>query len=256
MKALLFNGAKDVRYEDMKDPELVDENAAIIKVEKCSICGSDLHIYHGTLVAETGFCVGHESIGEVVEIGRGVQRFKTGDKVMLSAAVGCGKCRECLSGRASLCQLGIAKCYGLGSALQGSQAEGVMVPQADCNLGLIPEGVTSGQALLLTDNLPTAYFGVKKAQVGPGDIVAVVGLGPIGLMVVEASLALGASIVYAIDLVPERRVMAKQIGAVALDADVAHATIHEATKGHMCDGVVEAVGADATINLAISLLSA
>ena len=124
MKALRYYGARDVRYEGMDDPAPQSTRDAVVKVEACSICGSDLHIYHGHGFSEdVGFCVGHEAVGEVVEVGSGVHRLKVGDKVMIPAAVGCGNCRSCLAGVVNLCEYGMGSCYGLSAKLQGSQAE-------------------------------------------------------------------------------------------------------------------------------------
>ena len=255
MKALCYHGARDIRYDSMADPDLKDDRDVLVKMDRCGICGSDLHIYQGHGFSEDlGFCVGHEAVGEVVEIGRGVRRLKPGDKVMISAAVGCGACASCLAGDINHCRNNAMQCYGLSSRLQGCQAEAIRVPAGDFNAAPIPEGLTADQALMLTDNLPTAWFGCKNAGIGPGQTVAVVGLGPIGLMAVESAFVLGASRVFAIDLVPERRAIAESLGAVALDASEAVGAIAEATQGRMCDCAVEAVGADATINLAIKVV--
>jgi 2-desacetyl-2-hydroxyethyl bacteriochlorophyllide A dehydrogenase len=252
MKALCYFGARDVRYETMADPDLKDDRDVLVKMDRCGICGSDLHIYQGHGFSEDlGFCVGHEAVGEVVEIGRGVRRLKAGDKVMISAAVGCGACAPCLTGNVIQCRNNAAQCYGLSSRLQGCQAEAIRVPAGDFNAASIPDGLSADQALMLTDNLPTAWFGCKNAGIGPGQTVAVVGLGPIGLMAVEGAFVLGASRVFAIDLVPERRAIAESLGATALDAHEAIEMIAQATGGRMADCAVEAVGADATINLAI-----
>jgi threonine dehydrogenase-like Zn-dependent dehydrogenase len=160
----------------------MSELDAIVRMDRCGICGSDLHIYQGHgFTEDLGYCVGHEAVGEVVEVGRGVRRLKAGDKVMLSAAVGCGSCANCLAGEINRCITGRAGCYGLSHNLEGCQAEAIRVPAADFNAAPIPEGLTADQALMLTDNLPTAWFGLRNAEVGPGDTVAVVGLGPIGL---------------------------------------------------------------------------
>jgi 2-desacetyl-2-hydroxyethyl bacteriochlorophyllide A dehydrogenase len=255
MKALLYKGPRDIVYETFADPVLMDDRDAIVRMERCGICGSDLHIYHGEgFSRDLGFCVGHEAIGEVVEIGRGVRRLKVGDKVMLSAAVGCGACAPCLAGNVNRCANNAAGCYGLSHALEGCQAEGIRVPAADTNAWLIPEGITPDQALMLTDNLPTAYFGCKNAGIGPGQDVAVVGLGPIGLMAVEAAFVLGAARVFAVDLVPERRAIAASLGAIALDPATAVEEVRAATRGRLADCAVEAVGADATITLAMKLV--
>eukprot|EP00913_Durusdinium_trenchii_P004955 g4601.t1 len=194
--------------------------------------------------------------GEVAEVGRGVTRFKAGDQVMLSAAVGCGSCGPCLSGHINQCANNQMGCYGLGHNLEGCQAEGIRVPMADFNLRAIPDGISADQALMLTDNLPTAYLGCLNADIGPGKTVAVVGLGPIGLMAVEIAFVLGASKVYALDLVPERRARAETLGAIALDPANAQERLMEETQGRMLDCAVEAVGSDITIRTAIDLVGA
>lgn len=254
MKGLIYHGPKDIRYDTAPEPQPENIRSAIIKVSACGICGSDLHIYEGHGFSDTpGYCVGHEAVGEVVEAGSGVTRFKSGDKVMISAAVGCGQCRTCLAGKVAECELRQGRCFGLNPGLQGVQAEYTMVPNADITLAHIPEGVSEDQALLLTDNLPTAWFGLRGADIQPGDTVAVVGCGPIGLMAVEGAFLFGAAKVYAIDLVPARRAQAERLGAIALDASEAKALIEEQTKGRMCDSVVECVGADAAIQLSLQL---
>ncbi|MFM1983363.1 MAG: hypothetical protein RJB22_2082 [Pseudomonadota bacterium] len=254
MKALRYFGPRDIRFDSMDDPVLHSPGDAIIKVDRCAICGSDLHIFHGHGFSEDiGFCVGHEAVGEVVELGSAVSRLKIGDKVMLPAAVGCGACQACLSGNVIKCATNSGRCYGLSASLQGCQAEAVRVPAADCNAVPIPEGISADQALMMTDSLATAWFGARQADIAPGCSVAVVGLGPIGLMAVESAFAMGASQVFAIDLVPERRALAQAVGAIPLSPEDAEAHIAEATHGRMIDGVIEAVGLDATISLALRL---
>lgn len=257
MKALCYHGARDIRCESIDDPTPMGPAGAIVRMQACGICGSDLHIYHGQgFVPDTGYCVGHEAVGEVVEVGRGVSNFKAGDQVMISASValgGCGECPNCRAGLTALCLKPNVGCYGISPRLQGCQAEAIAVPLADMNLSRIPEGVTADQALLMTDNLPTAYMGVKNADVKPGSTVAVVGLGPIGLMAVQIAFVLGAERVFAIDLVPERRARAAELGAIALNSAEAFGVIKESTGGAFCQSVIEAVGIDATIELAISL---
>ncbi|MDF8334893.1 alcohol dehydrogenase family protein [Novosphingobium cyanobacteriorum] len=255
MKALRYFGPREIRYESMDDPTPKDRGDAIIKVEACAICGSDLHIYHGHGFSnDLGFCVGHEAVGEVVEAGSAVSQLKVGDRVMIPASVGCGACRQCLSGVVNLCEQGKAACYGLSAELQGSQAEAVRVPAADFNAVKIPEGISDEQALLLTDNLATAWFGVRNAGVMPGNSVAIVGLGPIGLMAVDSALVMGAHVVFAIDPVPERRALAEQAGAIALHPETAIEAVKEATKGRKLDCVVEAVGRDEAVDLALRLV--
>ncbi len=255
MKALTSHGKGDIRFENYDDPKCHADTDLIVKMKTCGICGSDLHIYHGAqFSADTGFCVGHEAIGEVAEIGRGVTRFKPGDQVMLSAAVGCGRCMSCLGGHINRCENDQMGCYGLGHALEGCQAEGIRVPMGDFNARAIPDGITEDQALLLTDNLPTAYLGCLNADIAPGKTVAIIGLGPIGLMAVEIAFVMGASTVYALDLVPERRARAAALGAISLDPATAKEQLMEKTKGRMLDCAVEAVGSNVTIRTAISLV--
>jgi len=256
MKALRYFGARDIRCEAMDDPVLLSDRDAIVRMQACSICGSDLHIYHGHGFSEDlGFCVGHEAVGEVVEIGRAVTRLKVGDTVMTPAAVGCGACRACLGGDVINCEFQAGGCYGLSARLQGVQAEAYRVPAADMNAVKIPDGVSADQALMMTDALATAWFGARQADIKPGKSVAVIGLGPIGLMAVDSAFVMGATTVYAIDPVPERRAFAETSGAVALHPDEALETIKDATHGRKVDCVVEAVGHDATVELALRLVA-
>lgn len=256
MKALTYHGARDVRFETMDDPVPQSDRDAVVQVSACSICGSDLHIYHGHGFSEdVGFCVGHEAVGEVVEVGRAVSRIKVGDKVMLPAAVGCGACRSCLSGNVANCEIGAGACYGLSARLQGSQAEAVRVPAADMNAVLVPDGVSMDQALMMTDALATAWYGARRADIKPGSSVAIIGLGPIGLMAVEAAFVMGAHVVYAIDPIAERRALAAETGAIALHPQDALETIREATHGKKLECVVEVVGSDATVDLALRLVA-
>jgi 2-desacetyl-2-hydroxyethyl bacteriochlorophyllide A dehydrogenase len=257
MKALRYYGARDVRYEAMDDPAPQSTRDAIVKVEACSICGSDLHIYHGHGFSEDiGFCVGHEAVGEVMETGSGVHRLKVGDKVMIPAAVGCGACRACLAGVINLCEFGMGACYGLSAKLQGSQADAVRVPAADMNAVRLPEGVSMDQALMMTDALATAWYGARNADIVPGASVAIIGLGPIGLMAVDSAFVMGAHVVYAIDPIAERRALAEASGAIALHPDDALERIKADTKGRKLDCAVEVVGSDVTVELALRLVRA
>jgi len=261
MKALVFNGPRDIRYESFADPELASPNSVILKVAKCSICGSDLHIFHGEQVMATRycesvdkFCVGHEFIGEVVEAGPEVHGFKVGDKVLSSAGTGCGRCTPCRTSRPFECVNG-ARAFGLDAERNGGQAELVCVPNADMTLLSIPEGVSDEQAVLLTDAMATACFGVGNANITPGSVVGVVGLGPIGLIVVELAILRGASRVIAIDPVPSRRARAAALGAEALaPGPDTVAEIFERTRGRGLQSVIEASGARPAVELALSLV--
>lgn len=256
MKALTYHGAHDIRHGSMADPVLELPRDALVRMTACSICGSDLHIWHGHGFSEDiGFCVGHEAVGEVVEVGRQVSRVKVGDRVMLPAAVGCGACGPCLRGQVYACENNAMACYGLSARLQGVQAEAIRVPAADMNAVPIPEGVSDTQALLLTDAMATAWFGARQADIRPGSRVAVIGLGPIGLMAVDAAWIMGAAEVYAIDPVADRRALAAGTGAVALHPGDAVEHVRAATRGRKLDGVVEAVGSDATVDMALRLVA-
>jgi len=259
VKAMVFEGESGVRYRAVDDPTLRDHSSAIVKVTHCSICGSDSQFYHGINNAstDTGFCVGHETIGEVVELGRHVDQVKHGDQVMLSGLTSkaCGVCANCKAGKPFYChrlQLGI---YGNSCALHGGQAEAILVPDAKANATLIPEGISAEQALLLTDTLATAYFGCEKAEIQPGGAVAVVGLGPIGLMAVELAFVFGASQVFAIDPVDYRREQARTLGAVPLKPEEAAQEMTEATDAAMADSIIDAAGRESSIQLSAEIAS-
>ena len=258
MKALVFNGPRDIRYESYDDPELISENSIVLKVEKCSICGSDLHIYHGDTIGKNSytkeaphFCVGHEFLGEVVETGPQVHQFKIGDKVLSSGGAGCGKCDKCKMGRPMECRRVLA--FGCGVELQGGQAEYVSVPNADATLVKLTGEISDEHALLLTDAMPTAYFGLSRADVPHGGTVAIVGLGPIGIIGVELAFLLGASAVFAIDPVAARREQAERLGAqVFAPGKETIREIRSLTEGRGVDSVFEASGAKSSIDSVLS----
>lgn len=253
MRALTYHGPFDVRVTEEPDPGLFDDEAAVVRVRACGICGSDLHIYEGHgFSPELGYCVGHEAVGEVVEVGTAVRRFRVGDAVLVPASTGCNACGPCRSGYVLGCERHRSGCYGLGPFLPGSQADYVGVPSADGNLVARPDGLSDAAAIVLTDNAPTAWYGARRARIRPGDTVAVVGLGPVGLMAVQSAFVLGAGRVLGIDLVPERRVAAVAFGAEPVDGDP-KVVVRELTGGRGADAVIEAVGADATIDLSIKI---
>ena len=253
MKGLVIHAAHDLRYEEVPDPTPFSVEGAVVQVTQASICGSDLHVYEGHMLHGEGFCIGHEAIGVVAEVGSGVRHHRVGDRVLVPAAVGCGGCLPCRHGDPVRCERGQTGCYGLGPALPGSQAEAVSVPIADANLLAIPDGVSDDNALLLTDCAATAYYGCTKARIGPGDTVAIVGLGPIGLVAIQEAYALGASRVIGIDPVAERRARAEALGAEAVSSEGAKDAVHALVPGGV-DRVVEAVGRDDSIALAVRLV--
>ncbi|MCB2052009.1 MAG: alcohol dehydrogenase catalytic domain-containing protein [Novosphingobium sp.] len=261
MKGLIFHGKRDIRYESLDDAVIEDDRDVLVHAKACGICGSDLHLYHDDFaeIGEgfelgRGFCVGHEAVGEVVEKGKGVTNLKVGDTVMLAAMTGCGNCRPCLRGESKQCENGGWSVYGFGIGLGGCQAELIRVPAADYNAARLPEGVSVEQGILLTDNLSTAYGAALGAEIRPGRSAAVIGLGPIGLMAVELALIMGASVVYAIDPVAERREIAAGMGAVPVWTDDVAGYLREETHGKMIDCIIEAVGGDRTMELALSLV--
>lgn len=259
MRGIMFHGAGDVRVENIDDAQISEDQDILVQTKLCGICGSDLHVYHNEATdigiggGKDTFCIGHEAVGEVVEVGKGVVDLAVGDQVMLAAMTGCGACRWCLLGESKRCKRGF-KVFGFGGELGGCQAEAIRVPAGDFNAARIPDGVSAEQAILLTDNLATAYGALLGAEVRAGKSVAVVGLGPIGLMAVELALVMGASVVYAIDPVAERRAWAKKLGAIPVDGTDLAEQIRDATQGSMIDCVIEAVGRDAAMATALSLV--
>jgi len=265
MKALVFNGPGKIIYESFDDPIISAPKNLIIKVTKCSICGSDLHPYHGDKIGKTDysqpverFCTGHEMIGEVVEIGKGVLQHKVGDKILVSGGRGCGECRPCQMGQVNHC-LGYIKgnsatVYGISNQLNGGHAEYFEVHNADLGSIRIPDGINEEQAILLTDALSTGYYGVKMSRVKPGGTVAIFGQGPVGYMAAESAFAAGASKVFTIEPVKFRRDKSAKLGTIALHPDEAVRTIMETTKGVGVDSVIDAAGKAATVKLAAKIV--
>ncbi len=255
MRALVFHGPEDIRCETVPDPTPPDEHGAVVRIERTAICGSDLHIYHGHLSPEAGYSVGHEAIGEVVEAGSAVSRFRSGDRVLVSGVIGCGECGPCRLGRVTSCERSGAAVFGTNQGLPGAQAEALAVPMADASLCAIPDGVGPEQAVLLTDILPTGYLGAEGAEIQPGHDVAVVGCGPVGLMSILAASLFGPARIFALDSVPERLAAAEKLGAIPCDVSGdADAKILESTGGLGPHSVIEAVGADVTIQKALALV--
>ena len=256
MHGLTWHGPRDLRYEAVADPVLPDERSVIVRITQAAICGSDLHTYHGDLPPSgPGLVIGHEGIGEVVAAGRDVRRCHLGDRVMISGCIGCGDCAHCRAGDFTLCDRFKFRVPGL-HGLHGAQAELMAVPMADLACGLIPDAMSDDQAIMLTDTCPTGYMGAKRAEIQPGDVVAVIGQGPIGSAALEAAWLFGPSKVFAIDLVPERLAEAERLGAIPVnpnDVDpVAFIREHNGGLGPL--RVIEAVGPDETVALALRLV--
>lgn len=246
MKAVATFGVRDVQVIEAPDPVVEDARDAVVRVTTGAICGSDLHIYHGRVDVEPGFVVGHEYVGVVEEVGPGVTLIEEGDRVVGSFFVACGDCWFCHKGLFNKC-LGV-RIFGFGMALgdlPGSQAEKVLVPNADLTLRKIPEGLSDEAALFVGDILATGYYAALQGGVTAGDVVAVVGCGPVGLFAQMAALRLfGASKVLAIDVVPERLQLAEKLGATPVNADEVDPldVVLDLTDWRGADVVIEAVG--------------
>ncbi len=260
MKAIVYHGKHDVRYETAPDPKLAHESDAIVRVACTAICGSDLHLWHGGLPeglgASGGFAVGHEFLGIVEETGRGVRGFNKGDRVLASCTVGCGECALCrqgvYSGRLTMTQGGGSNVFGFSTALPGGQAEAVRVPFSDTNLFRVPDELTDEQALFLTDILPTGYMGAEMADVRPGDTVVVFGCGPVGTFAQMSARLRGAARVIAIDLDDGRLTRARGLGCDTVNPSTENVTerVLEMTHGLGADAAIEAVGRVDLINQA------
>jgi 2-desacetyl-2-hydroxyethyl bacteriochlorophyllide A dehydrogenase len=253
MQAVTFHAPGDVRLEERPEPEPVARDDAVVRVEATGVCGSDLHIYHGRVEIEPGFTLGHEFVGTVVAAGDGVDRVAEGDRVLGCYCSACGSCFFCRRGDYHKCDDGRVFGHGrtLGS-LQGAQAELVLVPHADLTLRRVPEGMSDDAALFAGDVMGTGYHAVADAGVQPGDSVAVLGLGPVGLCAVQAAKAAGAAAVIAIDSVADRLGVAEAFGAqpVHLTEDDPRAAVKLATAGRGVDVAVDAVGHPDALELA------
>lgn len=255
MKGLMYRGPADIRFESMPDAALGDPRSAVVQTTLCGICGTDLHPYHVDMGARD-YCIGHEAIGVVVETGNEVRNFKAGDRVILPASLGCGQCPPCLAGAVTLCRTYPSmRAYGQGDpTIPGCQAEAVPVPAADNNLVLLPDEMSDAIGIMLTDNLATASYCARRGRVTAGDTVAVIGLGSVGLQAVLLARAMGASRVFALDLLEDRRRSSVTFGGEPVDPADAESAIAEATGGRGADVVLDAAGGQATTNLALALV--
>ncbi len=256
MKALVYHGPGEKAWEEVPEPAIVDDTDAIVRVDATTICGTDLHILKGDLPTVTdGRILGHEAVGTVESVGAGVKNVAVGDRVLVSCITACGACRFCREGRYGQCLGGGG--WILGNLIDGTQAEHVRVPFADTSTYPVPEGVSDEQILMLADILPTGYeVGVLNGGVEPGDVVAVVGAGPIGLSAIMGARLFSPSHVVAIDLADSRLEAAKQFGAditINNGREDALAIVRELTDGLGADVAIEAVGVPATFELAATL---
>jgi alcohol dehydrogenase len=257
MKALVFHGPGQRAWESVPDPTIVEPTDAVVQIDSTTICGTDLHILKGDVPEVTpGTILGHEAVGTVVETGAGVSTLAEGDKVLLSCITSCGRCRFCREGRYGLCTGGGGWIFG--HTIDGVQAEFARVPFADTSVYKVPEGLEDDQVLFLADILPTAYeVGVLAGNVGPGDTVAIVGAGPIGLAAIMTARLFTPGRVVAIDLSPARLAFAKQFGAdvtIASGDEDPLARVMELTDGLGADVAIEAVGVPETFELCTELI--
>ncbi len=256
MKALVYHGPANRAWEEVPKPTIVDDTDAIVQVDSTTICGTDLHILKGDVPAVTdGRILGHEAVGTVHAIGTGVKTVAVGDRVLVSCVSACGACRYCREGRYGQCLGGGG--WILGNTIDGTQAEFVRVPFADNSTYPVPAGASDEEILMLADILPTGYeVGVLNGAVQPGDVVAVVGAGPIGLSAIMGARLFSPSHIVAIDLDDKRLDAAKQFGAdivVNPSREDAEAIISELTGGLGADVAIEAVGVPTTFEQSVRL---
>jgi threonine dehydrogenase-like Zn-dependent dehydrogenase len=262
MRALCWHGKEDIRCETVPDPTIQDVRDVIIKVTSCAICGSDLHLLGGFVPEmKSGDVMGHETMGEVVETGKGISTLKVGDRVVIPFTISCGECRQCKWGNFSCCErsnpagakqakqvgyptaglFGYSHMYG---GFPGGQAQYLRVPYADIGPIKVPDELTDEQVLFLSDIFPTGYMAAENANIPPGGTVLVFGCGPVGQFAIKSSFMLGAGKVIAVDAVAERLALARQSGAVTLnyeDKELQEKILAE-TDGLGPDSVIECVG--------------
>lgn len=259
MKALVYHGPGRKAWEEVPQPSIVSDTDAVVQVDAVTICGTDLHILKGDVPEVTdGRILGHEAVGTVEEVGAGVKNVRPGDRVLVSCISACGACRFCREGRYGQCLGGGG--WILGHLIDGTQAEHVRVPFADTSTYPVPAGVTDEAVLMVADILPTGYeVGVLNGKVTPGDVVAVVGAGPIGLAAITGARLYSPSHVVAIDIAENRLDAAKQFGAdvvVNPEREDALAVVRALTDDLGADVAIEAVGTPATFELTVSLARA
>jgi len=259
MKALVYHGPGQRGWDTVDDPTIIDPTDAVVRIDTSTICGTDLHILKGD-VPETvpGTILGHEAVGTVVEVGAGVSTVSPGDRVLMSCVSACGRCRFCKEARYGQCLGGGGWIFG--HLINGLQAEYARVPFADNSVYKVPEQLSNEQVLFLADILPTSYeVGVLNGKVSPGDVVAIVGAGPIGLAAILTAKLYTPGRIVAIDLADSRLEVARRFGAddtINNSRDDAVAAVMELTDGLGADVAFEAVGVPQTFELATELIRA
>jgi threonine dehydrogenase-like Zn-dependent dehydrogenase len=264
MKALAWHGKGDIRCDSVPDPKILHDRDAIIRVTACAICGSDLHLYDGVIPSmKSGDIVGHETMGEVVEVGSANRKLKVGDRVVVPFTISCGECFFCQRGLYSGCERSnpnkamAEKLWGHSPAglfgyshllggYSGGQAEYLRVPYADIGPLKVPDHLTDEQVLFLSDIFPTGYMAADFCNIQPEDTIAIWGCGPVGQMAIRSAFLLGAGRVIAIDTVPERLALASAAGAETLDfrKEDIYDRIQQLTHGRGADACIDAVGTE------------
>jgi alcohol dehydrogenase len=262
MKALVYEGPGEKSWHDVPDPQIQNPTDVIVRVDTTTICGTDLHILQGDVPAvQKGRILGHEGVGTITEVGSSVTSLKPEDRVIISCIKSCGHCANCRRGLCSHCmgeegQAGIGWIFG--HLIDGTQAEFIRVPYAENSLHLLPEGVTDEQAVMLSDILPTGFeIGVQYGRVKPGDTVAVIGAGPVGLAAIATAGLYGAATVIAVDLDANRLEKAKEFGAThtVLSGNAGwKEQILSLTDGQGVDVAIEAVGIPATFTMCLDIV--
>jgi alcohol dehydrogenase len=245
MRAVVFEGDGRVGVRDVADPKIVDPGDAIVRVRLAAICGSDLHFLHGKAPLEGGDVIGHEAVGVIEEVGEAVTRFRAGDRVVMAFHIACGACWFCRNGQTQLCDEWRMLGAGLfGGDLPGAHAERVRVPVADVNLLRVPEDVDDERAVFVGDVLTTGWYGASISEIRAGDTVAVIGAGPVGFLVAQAALALGAGTVLSLDRLTDRLALVERTGASPVDVTARNpkTAVDEATGGRGADVAIDAVG--------------
>lgn len=252
MKALVYNGPRDVQVKEMPDAKIEKPTDVLVRITTTNICGSDLHMYEGRTEMETGRILGHENMGEVIAVGKAVDRVKVGDMVCLPFNIGCGFCENCergLSGFCLTCNPGTAgAAYGFAGMgpYSGGQAELLRVPYGDYNCLVLPDDAREKENdyVMLSDIFPTGYHATELAQMKAGDSVVIYGAGPVGLMAATSAFVKGASRVFVVDTHKDRLALAKKIGAIAIDDTEGSGVeqIKELTQGQGADCGCECVG--------------
>ncbi len=268
MKALVWHGKEDIRCDTVTDPEIQDPRDAIIKVTSCAICGSDLHLFHNFIPGMLpGDIMGHETMGEVVEVGSGVDgKLKKGDRIVVPFTIICGECDQCKRGNFSVCETTNRKKYladkvfghataglfgytHLTGGYPGGQAEYLRVPYADATHIKVPAGIPDEQLLFLSDIFPTGWQAAVQCDIEPTDTVAIWGCGPVGQMAIRSAILLGANQVIAIDCLPERLSMAEAGGATTINFETESVLerLQELTDGKGPEKCIDCVGMESHV---------